>query len=97
MNFSSCDGDSILVPDTSDNGIGGCFVSLRGRPRAPGVFCFTPLGLGLRAEVLGLGLLGGLTDEDFDGLLGGLTDDLENDGEENRPCLTENKQDINLI
>ena len=81
MYFSSCDGDSILVPDTRDNGIGGCFVSLRGRPRAPGIFAFTR-ELGLCSELIRLRLTGGLVDEVCGDLLGGLTDDLENVGDE---------------
>ena len=91
--FSSCDGDSILVPDTSDSGIGGCFVSFRGRPRWPEIFCLDPGGLlgDLWAEALWLGLAGGLTDDVFDDddLLGGLVCDLENVGDENNPCLAE--------
>lgn len=63
-------------------------VSFRGRPRAPGVFCFNPPRLDFWAELLGLGLAGGLTDEVFADLLSELTDELENEGEENNPCLT---------
>lgn len=81
----------MLVPDTSDNGIGGCLVSFRGRPRAPGSFCFDPIRLDFWAELLGLGLVGRLTDEVFADLLGGSSADFENEGEENNPCLTDDE------
>ena len=80
------------VPDTSDNGIGGCFVSFRGRPLPPEFLCLDPGGLlgDFWVDVLGPGLAGGLTDDvlDDDDLLGGLDCDFENDGDEN-PCFAE--------
>ena len=83
------------VPDTSDNGIGGCFVSFRGRPLPPEFLCLDPGGLlgDFWVELLGPGLAGGLTDDDVlddDVLLGGLDCDFENDGDEN-PCFAETK------